>query len=125
MLANWVWIGPEDEGREYLQQFIDIGPTEVRDYKYITWSKLIHTSIGGFGAGLCDNKQFRDFYTVNTKRYDAAIWQHAFETLSQWFEDQPEARNSFMNLEVFPNQATAEYGHDHTAYPWRDTTTYM
>ncbi|KAF2792192.1 Glucooligosaccharide oxidase [Melanomma pulvis-pyrius CBS 109.77] len=126
LLANWVWIGPEKEGREFMEQFLKLGPASVDAYEYIPWNKVLSTSIGGFGAELlCLKEEYRDFYTTNLRSFSAPVFQKSFERLQKWWEDYPDSRGSYINIEVFPNQATIARGHDFTAYPWRDAIAYM
>lgn len=109
-----------------MDQFLQLGPSSVEAYAYIPWNRLIATSIGGFGAELlCLKEQYRDFYTVNLRSMSAPVYQKSFERLQKWWEDYPDARGSYINIEVFPNQATAARGDDATAYPWRDAKAYM
>lgn len=109
-----------------MKQFLDLGPSSVDAYAYIPWNKLLATSIGGFGAELlCLPEQYRDFYTVNLRQYKASVFQSSFEKLQQWWAVHPDSLGSYVNIEVFPNQATAARGDDYTAYPWRDAKAYM
>jgi len=110
----------------FMKQFLDLGPVSVDAYSYIPWNKLLATSIGGFGAELlCEREEYRDFYTVNMKKMNASVYQSSFEKLQNWWVNYPDSRGSYINIEVFPNQATLARGHGSTAYPWRDTTSYM
>ncbi|ORY71071.1 uncharacterized protein BCR38DRAFT_415855 [Pseudomassariella vexata] len=126
LLANWVWIGPEREGRAFMEQFLALGPASVDNYEYVPWNRLLGTSVSGFGAGgNCIGDQYRNTYSSNLKTVSAASMQRTFTRLQKWYVDHPNARNTGTNLEVFPNDAVAAVSDDATAYPWRDTKAYM
>ncbi|KAI2618201.1 hypothetical protein GGR54DRAFT_189856 [Hypoxylon sp. NC1633] len=124
LLANWVWIGTEEDGREFMSQFLDLNPTSA-NIQYLPWNKLIGTAAGGFNDILCEKDQYRNFYTANLLKLDGSTYQETFEKMTEFYNTYPDAHGSFVNLEVFPNQATAAVDHDSTAYPWRDTKAYI
>ncbi|GAP88228.1 putative FAD-binding domain-containing protein [Rosellinia necatrix] len=126
LVANWVWIGPEREGREFMNQFLRFGPVAVDNYEYIPWNKLLDTAASGFGAnGDCVRNQYRNTYSSNLKTVSGASMQRTFTRLQKWYADYPNGRGTATNLEVFPNDAVAAVRDDSTAYPWRDAQAFM
>ncbi|KAH8585692.1 hypothetical protein B0O99DRAFT_646402 [Bisporella sp. PMI_857] len=126
LLTNWVWFGPEQEGRDFISQFIDLGPSLVQNFKYIPWTSIYSVSLAGYGdTALCIDGLYQWGYASNIKSLSGSTFQSTFESLMQWYAENPGARNSATNLEVFPNDALIAVPNDETAYPWRDTTAYL
>ena len=126
-MANWVYLGPEAEARSWLDPILKLEHSSA-DFEYVAWNKLIATAAGGAGAAnssLCDNGWYRNFYTVNLRNLSGSTLQDTVETMGSFYRAHPDATESYVNLEVFPNQATAAIPDDSTAYPWRDAKAYM
>jgi hypothetical protein len=126
LLTNWVWFGPEQEGRDFISQFIDLKPSLVQNFQYIPWTSIYSVSLAGYGdTALCIDGLYQWGYASNIKTFSASTYQTTFEALTQWYLDNPGARSSATNFEVFPNNALASIPGDETAYPWRDAKAYL
>ncbi|KAI1430764.1 Glucooligosaccharide oxidase [Xylaria sp. CBS 124048] len=121
LFVNWVWFGEEQDGRNFVKQFLALNPYTVENFEYIPWRQIIPVAGNGIGEkDLCVNGGYANTYASNIKAFSAATYQSTFETLAKFYVDYPEARGSNTNLEVFPNQAVAALPDDFDAYPWRD-----
>lgn len=128
VLANWVWFGPEQEGRDFLAQFIRFSPHPVQNYVYIPWNKVLSVSLAGFGdTAVCVDGTYQFGYSDNMKEWTTmgTSMQETFEKLSQWLLENPGSRVSNTNFEIFSNEAIAAVPDDATAYNWRDTKAYF
>ena len=124
LLANWVYTGPEAEGRRIIAPVIALNPP-IATIKVVPWSSLIATAGGGFDTGLCQKGISRNFYSVNLRSLSGSTYQSTFEKMVDYFDEYPDARGTSIDLETFPNQAMAAVPDDATAYPWRDAIGYM
>lgn len=52
ILANWVYIGPKEEGLRVIAPVMALKPSSA-NIKVVPWSDLIATAGGGFDTGLC------------------------------------------------------------------------
>ncbi|OJJ83639.1 FAD-binding oxidoreductase [Aspergillus glaucus CBS 516.65] len=117
--ANWVFIGPEDEGREFLSPILDLQPS-IAMLSNVPWNKLIETAGGGQGAMLCEARAPRSLYTSQMRKYSASALQETFNKISTLWETYPGLAYTSLNFESFPNHAVAAVPDEATAYPWRD-----
>lgn len=128
VLVNWVWFGPEQEGREFLAQFIRFTPHPVQNYVYIPWNQVLSTSLAGFGdTSVCIDGTYQFGYAANMKEWTTmgASMQDTFEKLAEWLLENPAARTSNTNFEIFSNDAVAAVPDEATAYSWRDAKAYF
>jgi hypothetical protein len=120
-----VYIGPEKEARQFLAPILDLQPASAT-YTYVPWNKLLATAGGaGFNDALCQKGPYRSFYTVNMRKLSASTFQATFDTMTKYYQAHPDALSSYINIETFPNQATAAVPNSATAYPWRDAIGFM
>ena len=124
ILANWVYIGPKEEGLQVIAPVIALKPPSA-NIQEVPWSDLIATAGGGFDTGLCQKNLSRNFYSTNLRNLSASTFQATFDKMNTFFETYPDARATSIDLETFPNQAMAAVPDDATAYPWRDALGYM
>ncbi|KAL9622084.1 MAG: hypothetical protein Q9160_003583 [Pyrenula sp. 1 TL-2023] len=122
LFVNWVWFGPEEEGRAFISQWTDLEPYSVSNFEYVPWNKVIAIAAQGVGQGaLCTPNTYDNTYASNMKLYSASSFQTTFDALANFYQTYPAGRLSSSNLEIFPNQAVAALPDDFSAYPWRDT----
>ncbi|PHH61213.1 hypothetical protein CDD81_694 [Ophiocordyceps australis] len=119
VLANWVYLGPEAEGRKAMAPVLDLLPP-VANMSVIPWHELL--SVQGFGldAANCNNGVIRDIYSVNVRKLSADTFEDAFSKMADFYAEYPGGRNSVIELEIFPNQASVSVQDNESAYPWRD-----
>ncbi|KAI0547909.1 Glucooligosaccharide oxidase [Xylaria curta] len=121
LFVNWVWFGEEQAGRDFVAQFVALGPYVIENFVYIPWNEIIPIAGNGIGENdLCVNGIYANTYASNIKSFSASTYQATFERLQQFYIDNPAGLGTNTNLEVFPNQAVAARGEDFNAYPWRD-----
>lgn len=103
LAINWVWFGPEAEGRAFVAQFLALGPTTVENYVYVPWRQVISTVFNGLGeTALCVKNEYASTYASNLKAFDAVTYQETFEALAAYYVDHPHGRGTNTNLEIFP-----------------------
>ncbi|KAI1170035.1 hypothetical protein F4777DRAFT_592257 [Nemania sp. FL0916] len=119
LLANWVYLGPEEKARELLAPIFNIKPTTTA-ISVVPWSKVV--SVAGFNIDplLCQPAKIRALYSANVRNLSAATYNTTFEQMNSFYQDHPDARGSVIQLEIFPNQKTLSVDRQSTAYPWRD-----
>jgi FAD/FMN-containing dehydrogenase len=126
LFVNWVWYGPEAQGRAFISQFVSFGPYLVKNYEYIRWDQVIAVAGDGVGqAGLCIKEVYANSYASNLKEFSSSTFIDTFAKISQFYAQYPEGRGSSSNLEIFSNQAVAALDKDFDAYPWRDTKAFF
>ena len=126
LFVNWVWFGPEAEGRAYMSQFMAFGPYAVANFVYIPWSQIIAVAGDGIGQnGLCVKGVYANTYASNLKTFSASTFQATFDKMQQFYTKNPAGRGTATNLEIFPNHATAAVGEDFDAYAWRDSRAFF
>lgn len=52
LIANWLYIGPEETGRESMAPIFDLGPA-IANVSVVPYNKLIQTMAFGADANLC------------------------------------------------------------------------
>lgn len=124
ILANWVYIGPKEEGLKVIAPVTALKALSV-NIQEVPWSDEIATAGGDFDAGNCQKNLSRNAYTANLRKLSSSTFQATFEKMGQFFDQYPDARSSGILLETFPNQAMVAVPDNATAYPWRDAVGYM
>ncbi|KAK9425261.1 putative FAD-binding PCMH-type domain-containing protein [Seiridium unicorne] len=123
--ANWIYIGPEQKGRDVIAPLIELNPP-VSSVQVVAWDQLISTVGGGaIDTALCQKGLVRDFYSANLKSISAATYKASVDKLNQYYQSYAEGRSTAIDIETFPNQAMAAVPYGSTAYPWRDTNGYI
>lgn len=122
--ANWVYYGPRDEALEVMTPMLALDPPVI-EISEVRWEVL--NEVAGFGsdAATCAPGQNTDIYSANLLTLNATTLESTFSKMSTFYALNPEARGSSVLLETFPNQAANAINHNATAFPWRDTKTYV
>ncbi|KAK7756973.1 hypothetical protein SLS62_000989 [Diatrype stigma] len=124
ILASLVYLGPESEAREAAKPILELNPP-IKNLAVVPWSKLLATHGFGFDAAVNAKNIVRAIYGSNTRQISASTYDKVFAKMQAFYAANPDARTSLVELEIFPNQATAAVPHDRTSYPWRDAQGYM
>lgn len=124
ILANWVYIGPKEEGLKVITPVTALKASSV-NIQEVPWSDEIATAAEGINAALCQKNLSRNPYSANLRNLSSSTFQTTFEKMVQFFDDYPNARSTAIDIETFPNQAMVAVPDDATAYPWRDAIGYM
>uniref|UniRef100_A0A0B7K4I8 FAD-binding PCMH-type domain-containing protein n=1 Tax=Bionectria ochroleuca TaxID=29856 RepID=A0A0B7K4I8_BIOOC len=120
ILANWVYLGQEEEGLGAIKPLLELQPS-ISSVSMVPWNKLLASQgLGIVDTMFCQNNQTRSLYSANVRRFPASTSKIAFEKMEKLYAEYPSARASSLSLEMFPNQAAMAQGSDATAYPWRD-----
>lgn len=92
----------------------------------IPWNQVYATQgFGMFDAQVCAKNVIRDLYATNVRNLSAPTMDLAFQRMTTFFVNNPNALDSSVQFEIFPNQATIAVSCEDTAYPWRDTLGYV
>ncbi|KAH9890257.1 hypothetical protein F4778DRAFT_378444 [Xylariomycetidae sp. FL2044] len=124
LLVNWVYMGPESEGREIIAPLLDLGPT-VANISIVPWNKLIATVGFGIDPTICQKDVIRVVYGINLRQLSSATYDAVFQKMAVFYDSYPDAQQSAIEMEIFPNQAAVAIPVDETAYPWRDSIGYI
>lgn len=122
ILVNWVYIGPEDEGRKLIAPVQNLNPV-TEAISVVSYSNLINVALFGLGNSICADV-FLKGYAVNYRNLSASTYETIFHKLSDFYIEYPDGRGSSLEMEVFAPEAVELVAPDATAYPWRDTKGY-
>ncbi|OQD81687.1 hypothetical protein PENANT_c026G10445 [Penicillium antarcticum] len=122
ILANWVYLGPESEGRELIAPLLDLNPT-ASSISMVNYNTLIDKAAWGLGRAICAPVSVSG-YGVNYRNLSSTTYQQVFQMLGDFYVQYPDGRGSSVEMEVFAPQAVEAVADDATAYPWRDTLGY-
>lgn len=91
----------------------------------IPWPQL--NTVTGFGtdAELCIPNKMNDVYGANLRTFNSSTLQTTFAKMVDFYARYPDARGSSILFESFPTGAVSKVSNTATAYPWRDTVTYV
>ncbi|KAF4627992.1 hypothetical protein G7Y89_g10162 [Cudoniella acicularis] len=118
--ATWAYLGPEDEGLKAFAPIFALNPI-VTGVQTFPWNKVIEGVAGGADAFNCLNGAEHSVYDVNGRKISGDTYKMVFDKLSVFYEQNPDGRESLVQIDLFPNQAMLATPDDATAYPWRDT----
>lgn len=124
IVANWVYIGPREEGLRVMAPVLALNPP-VTNIQVVPWNKLVSTAAGGADALICPKNVSHNTWWANLRSLPASTFQASFDELNNFYKQYPEARGTTINAETFPNQAMAAVPDDDSAYPWRDALGHM
>ncbi|CAH0054697.1 unnamed protein product, partial [Clonostachys solani] len=125
ILANWVYLGPEEEGLDAIKPLLELQPS-MSSISMVPWNKILSSQgLGVIDTMFCQNNKTRSLYSASVRRFPASTSKTAFEKMEKLYAEYPSARASSLSLEMFPNQAAMAQGSDATAYPWRDARGHM
>lgn len=123
ILTNWVYAGPEAEGRRILEPLFALNPPFI-NATMIPWNRLVYTAGFELNTAFCTGPAVRSIFTTSMRNLSASTYQAAFEKLSAFWEDAPAARGSSIELEFLGRPAVGTIQDTDTAYPWRDAVAY-
>lgn len=124
ILANWVYIGPKEEGLRVIAPVTALKASSV-NIQEVPWSEEIATAGAGINARLCQKNLSHNAYSANLRNLSSSTFQATFAKMADFYAKYPDARSTTILIETFPNQAMAAVPDDATAYPWRDAIGYM
>ncbi|KAI1499777.1 hypothetical protein F5X99DRAFT_410694 [Biscogniauxia marginata] len=122
--ASWVYAGPRQEALRVMAPMLALRPS-VTIISDVPWNRLNTETGFGSDAETCIPDKLLSIYTANLRTFSSPTFSSVFEKMAAFFDEYPDARGSNVLIENFPNQATKSVPDDATAYPWRDTATYL
>lgn len=107
-----------------MKRILDLNPPVIK-VTVVPWNKLL--SVHGFGFDAVVNKKgiVRVIYSANIREFSGSTYYKAFQKMNAFYAAHPDGRNSVLEFEVFPNQASAAVPNEKTAFPWRSAQAYM
>lgn len=124
LMLSLVFAGPQHQALEAIAPILALNPY-YQLIKEISWTEVSTQTTFLLDGPVCEKSQIYDIYPVNWRTFSAAAMTDSFNQIAQFWEDNPSGQNSVITVETWPVQATMAVPDDATAYPWRDTTTYM
>lgn len=124
-MLSTVYAGYEEEAREVWAPILALGPT-YSNIQQITWNQISDlTSFGLDQTAWCATDQIYAIFGVNLRNNSVDTWIANYNQMVNFWAETPEARDSVIVFETWPIQATVAVPENTTAYPWRETTTYV
>ncbi|KAI1416403.1 FAD binding domain-containing protein [Hypoxylon sp. FL1857] len=124
VMMSLIYVGPEEEGMQYLQPFIDNNPIR-KSVGLLPWNKLIKENRFGADAYACLKGGNHAVYGLNVNYFDVATYVDLIDQFDAFYAQNPALIASLLVLELFPNAVTKSVPDDATAYPYRDSLGYM
>ncbi|KAJ8132697.1 hypothetical protein O1611_g930 [Lasiodiplodia mahajangana] len=124
LIASWVYAGPQHEAMQVMAPILAI-KADRTVISRLPWSRLNTETGFGSDASVCLPEKLLDIYTTNVRKFDAPTYTSVFQKFADFYQKYPDARGSSFLVEAFPNQATTAVPDSATAYPWRDSVTYL
>ncbi|KAF6813128.1 FAD binding domain-containing protein [Colletotrichum musicola] len=122
--GSWVYNGPRDVALRVMAPMLALGPS-VTSVSDVRWEDVSRTAAFGADAIGCVPGRNWNVYSANLRTFRASLGQTAFSRMDAFYRENPEARVSTILLEAFPNQAARAIPNSATAFPWRDTATFV
>ncbi|KAI0886282.1 uncharacterized protein GGS22DRAFT_199566 [Annulohypoxylon maeteangense] len=122
--ANLMYAGPRNEAIKAMDPLLKLGPS-YSNIKEITWNKVSKESNFLLDAPNCEDGQILDSWSVNLRNVSAPALVSSFNDMASFFQKHPSARASGIILETWPIEATVATPDNATAFPWRETATYV
>ncbi|KAF7863837.1 hypothetical protein EAF04_006802 [Stromatinia cepivora] len=124
ILANWVYAGPRNDALRIMAPILNLQPafTNLTD---VPWRNLNTATSFGLDEVICEPNGIRSIYSASLRTLSAPTYISAFKKLSDFYAKYPEGRGTAISLESFPPQKVREIPDSTSAYPWRETITYL
>ncbi|KAI1455543.1 hypothetical protein F4805DRAFT_270517 [Annulohypoxylon moriforme] len=124
LMISILYAGSQKEAVKAMDPILKLRPS-YSSIKELTWNEVSSQSSFNLDSLICEDKHIWDIWSANLRNVSAAVLKSSFEDLASFWRDYPSARLSQVTYESWPIQATVAVSEDSTAYPWRDTTTYV
>lgn len=124
IVATWIYLGPEDEGMKVLAPLFDLGPV-LSAVNVISWSEVYAKASFGNDAQNCVPNSIHNPYAANLRNVTAPVMSRLFESMATFYQQYPGARGSVAIIESLNNKKMNEIPDATTAFPWRDTESYL
>lgn len=118
---NFVYSGPQSEGRKYSQPWKDLGPINFVENDY-TWRDLPYLSAQGLLAAQCSKNEYKNTYSLNLKHFNTTIMRQVFTSWSTFLAANPNINKTIVLFEVYGQSGVRAYPDDSAAYPGRHVT---
>jgi hypothetical protein len=123
-MLSLVYAGPKDKALEAIAPILALEPS-YQLIKEIKWTEVSTQTTFLLDEPVCKDSQIYDIYPINWKTFNATSMSESFAKLVQFWDDNESGKTAVITVETWPTQATMAVPDDATAYPWRDTTTYI
>jgi hypothetical protein len=86
---------------------------------------VIETVASGADQFTCLDGQIHSVYQILARRLAAPTYKEVFKNMVSFWANNPDARQTSVQIDVFPNQAAVAVPDATTAYPYRDTKAFL
>ncbi|RYP12518.1 hypothetical protein DL765_007280 [Monosporascus sp. GIB2] len=117
VLVNLVYAGPEDQGKEFAQPFVDLSVTTVESI--ISWVDLPTKGAGGFNNVQCIKGRRNSLYGLTNKVIDKPSVLEMADDFSSLVQANPALSASAFLIETFAVQGIDALPDDYSAFPHR------
>ncbi|KAI1433773.1 hypothetical protein GGR50DRAFT_695729 [Xylaria sp. CBS 124048] len=124
VLVSVVYAGPQDEGVKAMAEILKI-EAQYSSIKEIPWNHLSTEATFGLDAEVCVDQTVWDIRGISLRQFSAETMATVFSDLRSFWAENPHGLNTQVVLESWPIEAAVAVPDDATAYPWRDTSTYV
>ncbi|QSZ36199.1 hypothetical protein DSL72_007325 [Monilinia vaccinii-corymbosi] len=124
ILVNWAYAGPREEALRIMAPILNLQPGFI-NITDVSWRNLNTATGFGLDAAVCEPNHIRNIYGASLRTLSASTSISTFQKLADFYAKYPEARGSALSLESFPPQKVRDTPDSTSAYPWRDTITYL
>ncbi|KAL4946803.1 hypothetical protein BDV06DRAFT_229681 [Aspergillus oleicola] len=126
IVTSCVYHGPQPQSQvlDQLSPFLDLNPP-VKNISVVPWNRINFVAAFSSDAGVCAPGKDSSTYAASLQTRTAAAWTEVFSLMSGLYASIPAACTSGVLFEAWANEAVRAVRDDETAYPWRETETYV
>ncbi|MCJ1386176.1 hypothetical protein MMC17_009302 [Xylographa soralifera] len=119
LFANFIYVGPLEEGIALIQPLIDLGPFD-QNITMIPWKDIETSSKFGIDAIACIKGHFHSVWGLNLYQIDVPTLIAAVNYMDAVFEQHADFRVAFLAIDMYATRVTESIPDDETAYPYRN-----
>jgi fumiquinazoline A oxidase len=119
ILVNLVYFGPQDEFQPYVNQFVDLDPTQWRNIT-APWNNLIPQANFGSPSNGCDTNEHINMFSIALNKTDPLTFQGFFDDMILFSQMNPTYSGAWV-IERYGSQGPLAVPEESRGvYPWRD-----
>ncbi|MCJ1321566.1 hypothetical protein MMC15_006911 [Xylographa vitiligo] len=118
LFANFIYVGPLDEGIALIQPIIDLGPFD-QNITMIPWRDIETSSKFGIDAVACIKGSFHSVWGLNLYRIDVPTLIAAIDYMDSVYAQHADFRFAFLAIDMYAPRVIESIPDDRTAYPYR------
>ncbi|MCJ1436573.1 hypothetical protein MMC27_005953 [Xylographa pallens] len=118
LFANFIYVGPLDEGIALIQPLIDLGPFD-QNITMIPWKDIETSSKFGIDAVACIKGKFHSVWGLNLYQIDVPTLIAAVNYMDAVYAQNVDFRFAFLAIDMYAPRVTESIPDSRTAYPYR------